>query len=223
MSTDYVPVKENDFHHWQRQSLDYAALNAPRFRIDPQVFTDMAGKRGNYELKYDVSENPDTRTSAHILARQEARKVLETAIRSFFKEYIIYNSSVTDEDRRIMGLTIPDPKPTPVPKPEHAPEVTVTVVDPATLNVAFRDKNEKGHAKAYGIHGAETLWGVFDAGAPAPVGPPELPHSSFATHSPLRLAFDWSDRGKTLYFVVRWENNNAEKGPWSEMQKTIIP
>jgi hypothetical protein len=31
------------------------------------------------------------------------------------------------------------------------------------------------------------------------------------------------DRGKKLYFALRWENTRGEKGPWSEIHSTIIP
>jgi hypothetical protein len=30
-------------------------------------------------------------------------------------------------------------------------------------------------------------------------------------------------RGKTVYFALRWENTRGEKGPWSEIMSAIIP
>ncbi|MDR0667601.1 MAG: hypothetical protein LBF90_03160 [Prevotellaceae bacterium] len=217
---DYIPRKEKNFYEWQGPSVDYARTNADRFGISAGTFTPLLAKRTDYESKYAVSENPETRTSAHILARKEARVAYAGALRSFFKAHILYNEAVTDEDRRIMGLNVPDVHPTPVPRPTKEPEATVSTPSPATLEIHFRDKDETGHAKAYGIHGAEVMWGVLET---APVDWSELPRSSFATHSPLRLTFSGYDRGKTVYFAVRWENNRGEKGPWSEILSAIVP
>jgi hypothetical protein len=43
------------------------------------------------------------------------------------------------------------------------------------------------------------------------------------TRSPIELVFDENQRGKKLYFVVRWENGPKHKGKWSEIFMVIIP
>jgi hypothetical protein len=221
MSNDYVPAKEKEFYDWQSLSLKYARDNKERFGIpDSAMSPDLYAKRDAYQEKYKISEDPTTRTSAHILARQEARKEYQLALRAFFSGYVIHNPNVTDEDRRIMGLTVHDTKPTPVPPPATEPEATYKMPSPGVVEIDFRNKDEKGHAKLYGIHGAETVWGVLDV---APVDWSELPHSAFATHSPLRLTFSGHERGKTLYFAVRWENTRGEKGPWTDILSAIVP
>ncbi|MDR0728658.1 MAG: hypothetical protein LBF19_00825, partial [Prevotellaceae bacterium] len=77
-----------------------------------------------------------------------------------------------------------------------------------------------GRAKPAGVHGAEIAWAILDT-------PPDdwgaLTHSSFDTHTPFRLSFPGDDRGKTLYFALRWENTTGEKGLWSDIQSVIIP
>jgi hypothetical protein len=50
----------------------------------------------------------------------------------------------------------------------------------------------------------------------------ELIHSTFSTRSPFRLSFKGTDRGKVLYFALRWDNTRGEKGPWSEILNVII-
>jgi hypothetical protein len=59
--------------------------------------------------------------------------------------------------------------------------------------------------KPAGQHGAEIRWAMRD------------------THMPLTFEFDESDRGKTVYFCLGWENTRGEKGPWSEIQSAIVP
>jgi hypothetical protein len=45
----------------------------------------------------------------------------------------------------------------------------------------------------------------------------------FDTNSPLDIEFTEEDRGKVVWFAVRWENTRGEKGPWSEIYFAIIP
>jgi hypothetical protein len=70
------------------------------------------------------------------------------------------------------------------------------------------------------VHGIECLWLIADT-PPQKIG--ELIHSAFATRSPLVLSFDEDQRGKRLYFAVRWESGTVKKGPWSEIFNAVIP
>jgi hypothetical protein len=220
MSTDYIPTKEKDFHDWQSYSLKYVQTNKSRFGVTDAALTPVLAKQTLYEAKYLVSENPATRTSASILARQEARADFEEVLRPFYKSSIIYNQLVTDEDRRLMGVTVHDTKPTPVKPPHTVPEISLDAPAPAVIEIHFRDHEETGRAKPYGVHGAEIAWGVLEE---KPDNWSDLPHSSFATHSPYRHTLDGKDRGKKFFFAVRWENTRGEKGPWTEIQETIVP
>jgi hypothetical protein len=51
----------------------------------------------------------------------------------------------------------------------------------------------------------------------------DLRHSAFDTHTPLTLSFESDQRGKTLYFALRWENTRGEKGKYSPIASAIIP
>jgi hypothetical protein len=51
----------------------------------------------------------------------------------------------------------------------------------------------------------------------------DLTNSSFDTHTPLTLEFADEDRGKVLYFALRWENTRGEKGPFGAIMNAIIP
>jgi hypothetical protein len=45
----------------------------------------------------------------------------------------------------------------------------------------------------------------------------------FDTKTPVKLSFSGDQRGKTIYFALRWENNVGEKCPCSEIFNAIIP
>jgi hypothetical protein len=56
-----------------------------------------------------------------------------------------------------------------------------------------------------------------------PVQVKDLLHSAFATRSPLELVFEEDERGKKVYFAVRWENGAGKKGKWSDIYSAVIP
>ena len=51
----------------------------------------------------------------------------------------------------------------------------------------------------------------------------ELANSGFAIAAPFTLTFDEADRGKWVYFCLRWESATNLKGPFGEIGSAIIP
>jgi hypothetical protein len=111
-------------------------------------------------------------------------------------------------------------KPTPAPVPTTVPVTEIVLPAPATVEIHFHDEGKTNVAKPKGVHGAEICWAIRDT---PPEHWKELTNSSFDTHTPLRLEFDIEERGRTLYFAIRWENTRGEKGLWSEIQTAVIP
>jgi hypothetical protein len=88
------------------------------------------------------------------------------------------------------------------------------------LRFRFRRIGKKRWGKPAGVHGMELVWLISDR---PPKELEELIHSAFATKSPLELTFKESERGKRLYFAVRWETGTVLKGEFSEIFSAIIP
>ena len=174
-----------------------------------------------FQNKYYVAENPATRTSAAVLAKNEARTAYEKALRQIIKAYITYNPAVSDEDRKLMALPIHKPGRTPSPKADKSPDVDTDTSVPGRVTIHFFDK-DSGHKKSKpaGQHGSEIAWIISDT---PPTRWDELLHSNIDTNSPFTLIFENDQRGKNLYFALRWENTRGEKGPWTEIQNAIIP
>jgi hypothetical protein len=70
------------------------------------------------------------------------------------------------------------------------------------------------------VHGIELVWLFSDA---PPTEVEELIHSAFATRSSLELTFKESDRGKRVYYAVRWETGTVKKGKFSDIFSAFIP
>jgi hypothetical protein len=90
------------------------------------------------------------------------------------------------------------------------------------LGIIYRngEKGKKG-SKPPGVAGARIYYGGFDA---PPADQNALPLSVWATRCPHIIRFRESDRGKRVYFALKWEirKEHGESG-WSEMQSELVP
>jgi hypothetical protein len=57
--------------------------------------------------------------------------------------------------------------------------------------------------------------------AQAPTPADDLPHSVFTRKH--QFDFPEEDRGKSVYFCLRYENGKGDAGPWGPILQAIIP
>jgi hypothetical protein len=134
---------------------------------------------------------------------------------------LTWNHEVTDTDRDGLGIPIHKTTRTPAPVATEAPESDIDTSVIRRLIIHFFEKgNRHKKAKPAGQHCVEIAWTLSDT----PVTRwDELIHSNVDTNSPFTLVFENDQRGKTVYFAIRWENTRGGKGPWSEITSAIIP
>ncbi|MDR3236471.1 MAG: hypothetical protein LBT48_07105 [Prevotellaceae bacterium] len=104
--------------------------------------------------------------------------------------------------------------------PASLPEAETKAPTPAVVEVHFHDARGTSRAKPAGVHGVEILWEISDTPLTAWS---ELTHSAFDTRTPHTFTFASDERGRRLYFALRWENTRGEKGHLSEIQSVIVP
>ena len=218
---DYLPVKDRGLLTWIISFLKYLFAALARFAFPQTVYDELATLRDDFAQKLETAEEPATRTKLTVQAKNTARKALEKTIRQAVKEYLAHNHAVTDEDRDGLGLPIYKTTRTPSPKADKSPDVDTDTSVPGRVTIHFFDK-DSGHRKGKpaGQHGCEIAWIISDT---PPTRWDELLHSNIDTNSPFTLQFENDQRGKNLYFALRWENTRGEKGPWTEIQNAIIP
>jgi hypothetical protein len=123
--------------------------------------------------------------------------------------------------RERMGPPIHDTKPTPVDDPNSLPIALVKTPFPGVIELHVTDSISGRKAKPAGVHGFKIAWVILDT---PPTDWSQLTHSSFSTQTPFRLSsFSGNERGKIVYFALRWENTRGVKGPWTEITNAIIP
>ncbi|GHT32879.1 hypothetical protein FACS189434_05710 [Bacteroidia bacterium] len=174
-----------------------------------------------YSNAYLAWRDPSGRTPAIVATLLDAEKAFIPAYRQLYVGYLKNNPNVTDADLLKMGLPERShSKPTPAPEPSTVPEAEVELPSPAVVIIHFRDSGKDKKAKPAGVHGAEIAWAVLDT---APIDWSELTNSAFDTRTPYKLSFTGEQRGRRLYFALRWENTRGVKGDWSEIYEAVIP
>jgi hypothetical protein len=165
--------------------------------------------------------NQADRSRAKTAALLTAEENFIPSYRKLYTGFLKNNPLVTDEDLVSMGLPKhPSGGKTPPTPPTEVLEATTDTSKPGVVGINFRSKNEKGTAKPKNVRGAEIVHAVLDS---PPVDWSQLIHSDFDTRTPAQLVFSGNQRGKTVYFALRWENNVGQKGPWSDIYSAIIP
>jgi hypothetical protein len=71
-------------------------------------------------------------------------------------------------------------------------------------------------------HGVKMRYAILDQNAPSPTSNEQLTIDDFITAKKKKYTFDSDYRGKFLYYRLRWESKTGKKGPWGEIQKTLI-
>jgi hypothetical protein len=213
-----ISSKDSVFHEQQGIITAMTEKNLSQWGIDQTWFNgQLVPARTTWEVAWSAYQDPAQRTPLITFTKKQARETYEKRLRILVR-ILESNTLVTDNERRAMGIVIRDTTRTPITRPKTYPEFMVDSSIIRCLIILFWDLGSKSKAKPHGVHGAEICWAILDR---PPVSVEELVHSNFDTHSPFELTFDESDRGKTVYFCLRWESTRGEKGPWSEIVITI--
>ncbi|MDR2440746.1 MAG: hypothetical protein LBE12_15395 [Planctomycetaceae bacterium] len=175
----------------------------------------------NFQSAFEAWKDPAQRTPIKIEKLKEAESVFRTTYRKFYTGFLKESPLVMDDDLVAMGMPSRTSGHVPAPVATTYPDFDIDSGTIRRLSIHFYDQGKKKtKAKPKGQHGAEIRWAILDA---PPTKINDLINSSFDTRSPLTLDFEENQRGKNVYFCLRWENTRGEKGPWSEIIGAIIP
>ncbi|MDR0338120.1 MAG: hypothetical protein LBI18_13625 [Planctomycetaceae bacterium] len=216
---DYIPRADEKFLEWAANLIDYAIAAKTRFHIADDVLVGVRNLENTFANALHKANLPN-RGKTDVLLKNEARNILKQTLRQFVKSYLIYNPLVSNEDKINMGLPLHNIKPSPIPPPTTYPETEVDLSVIRQVHILIHEHGKLKQKKPYGVHGWELRWEILDT---PPQSINEIRNSEFSTKGHHSLFFDENQRGKMIYFCVRWENNNGKKGPWSEIHNTVIP
>jgi hypothetical protein len=210
--SDYIPVPEGKFLEWVKILFTYVSAHASAWNISADAVASVESLIAAYDAAYVKSEDPN-RGRADVIAKNESRDTLKHAVRQFVKEHLAYNSAVTDEDRRHMGLPVHDTKPTPAPPITDMPvgEVDFSVHQQHRLHVKegkLTGRSKPEHAKGFEV------W--RKVGGDPPATDSDWSYVNFSSRSSMVINYPQEDVGKIVYYRFRWINTRNQPGPWNE-------
>jgi hypothetical protein len=187
--------------------------------IPPEARTDLDTAYTAWDTAYQITLKPCT--PPETAEKNRVRKVTEKILRNFINIYLRFHPAVTEEDKRNMGLHIPDTTRTTIEPPGTGPIFGIAQIGPRTLGIVYRrGLGARPGSKPPWVKGARIHYGVFDT---PPTHQRELPASVWATRCPHIIPFRETDRGKRAYFSLKWETGKGGESPWSEIESEIIP
>jgi len=224
---DYVPANVTQFNIFLRNLLDYAYKKTTTWKhIPTDVLNELTGLSD--ALSDLLLATAGQRTPAQNLARREAQAEATKALRAFVNQYLRF-APVTNVDRVEMGIPNRDTIPTTIPPPSIP--VTGVLSFPAVGLVEVREIRALGDkSDTRAKHGVRIYYGIL--GTPSetnkfriaeqPNTGDDLPHSVFTRRS--RHRFDFAgERGREVFFCMRFENSKGETGPWGKIISGFIP
>jgi hypothetical protein len=227
--TDWLKKNHRDLYEQVTKTVNYLDLPGNRDRMGLSAMTPQGQYYDgtfmplytDYQPKYLAWADEPNRTPAITLRFEAAEKALKPEYRQVYNAFFKTNPLASDDDLIEMGFPKrPSGGRHPSPIATNYPGFKILTHMIRQLIVVFFDNANEERAKPAGQHGAEIRWAILDA---PPVHIDDLVHSAFDTHSPYTLTFDDSERGKTVYFALCWENTRGEKGPYSPFVSAIIP
>jgi hypothetical protein len=216
--SDYLPRRDSELVTWGTNFTEQINLHLTEWSIPSDEYYALNTALQNFVHLHMQVDSP-AKTHTHVIEKDAARKEFERLVRGLV-DFRLKNPIITDAQRSDWGIPIHKTKHTPIPVPTTYPEVEIDTSVIRQIGIHFRDYRSENKAKPFGVHGAEIRWDKLEN---PPANVEDLKHSSFDTKTPLILTFEESDRGKRVYFCLRWENTKGEKGPWGEIVSAIIP
>jgi hypothetical protein len=216
--SDFIPRKGADLVTWSANFTAKVIENASEWSIPEEEVNSLKTATAEFAALHAQADSP-VKNMIIVAKKNAARTALITEIRKL-AGFRLRNPIITDTQRTALGLHVHDATQSNIPVPKSRPEFEIDVLDIRLLKVTFRDLGKSGRAKPYGVSGAIIAYEVLDA---PPAGTETLARTVLATRTPHILEFLESDRGKTVYIALRWQNQKGERGPWSEILKAIIP
>jgi hypothetical protein len=215
---EYIPKRDDDLYNFQGNLVNNVVANAVAWGIPAPAVAALVARRAEYEPLYHKSQDKGNRTSADVRAHRRVRDLYKKEIRAFAKEYLMFNSSVLDEDRRRMLLTVRDTEPTPRGKIDVIPYVNLKSIGGGDVQVRCRTEKDQTRASMHPLADAiECHYTTVPVGEMPPEGQKNAKNTQVSMKARFTISLGDEQAGQRFYGFFRWANqsNPANSGPWS--------
>lgn len=182
--------------------------------------TAISGSYTTFHAALLLVQNPATKTSVTVLAKDIARASMLVLLRAQYR-IIKANPAVTDANKTALGVRVSDPVPTPIPPPATFPVFNVINAAPLEQELTIHDSaTPTARRKPAGVVGCLVYRSVGVAAATDPV---QLDFMGMFTRSNFAGdTFAAGDAGKIASYACRWTNAKGQEGPWSAIVTKVV-
>jgi hypothetical protein len=191
------------------------------YGINQEKFAPIIPLYNRYVEKEAIAANPETATTGARHARDETRRMLERAWRSFINESIRYNSSVPTEDLEIFGVKKRDTTLTKVGIPDAVPSLSVKQIGVRRYELAVFDSATGKKKKPKYAAGSYIYRAVTEPGKP-PEHDSEYYRMNFSSNCHHILEFPIEQLAKQANICACYSNSHGEEGPKCSTEAFII-
>lgn len=218
---DFIESGDNDFAKQFTTFTDFVKANTTTLSVSAAESTNLESLCTTYKKSLDSYTAADATAASLRQAKDSAREAAEQLMRALNKRFQA-NPAITAAQKAAMRIGVPAGTRTRAAVPETAPVATVESSGHLRHLLNFRDESTPGSkARPAGVAGAEVWCAITAQGAPPPAGPAAY-HMLAQDLTPHLVEHDPADTGKTAYYLLRWVNTRAEKGPWSTPASATI-
>lgn len=222
MASNYIPAADPMFELWQANFVTYLSANFAALGLDAGDVTPVTGSQTIWDGAFGALAPARAAAAAATQAKEQARDGFETVIREVVRR-IQSNPAVTNEQRALLGITVPDGTPSPTGAPGTFPTCVIETCDRLRHTIDFRDSaTPNKRAKPPGTMGCEIYVKTAAVGDPVPSDPAMFTFLALDTATPYVADFPGSEGGKNAHYRLRWVSTRGDKGPWSEVFSATI-
>jgi len=234
---DFIPQTDDDFFNFQenlRERLHATenedgeptpgeAENYKKWGISDEHVKELDETGKIYEKRYHRAQKKTKRNSGDVVKHRQAREEYEKDIREFVGEWLRKNKKISDGERKLMQLTVPDTEPSPHPQIVD-PIVGLTPITGGNLEVRVRStKDQTRPSKPLPHILVQVQYALVGLGDPAPPFAQCIPQrqSSKAAFI-MKLGID--NVGKRFYGYFRWYDpiHEEDSGPWTQPHTAVL-
>jgi hypothetical protein len=218
---DYIPSSDESFDVWQANFMTYMTAHLADLGLTPMDADVVALGTAQTAWDADFTALATAKAAAEAarVGKDLSRSGYETIIRRLARR-LQASTSVSDEEKAALGITVPDTEPTLAPTPTTKPVLSADTSQRFQITVSFADEGTPTKkAKPPGVMACE-LW--IKVGGAAPVGISECEYLAVDTRTPYLIVFEDADAGKMVHLIGRWVGTTGEKGPVSETLSATV-
>ncbi|MHC6203760.1 hypothetical protein ACYULU_11265 [Breznakiellaceae bacterium SP9] len=235
MSTSWLPGSRVGQLAMAKQWMIVLTAKAVDWNVPVADVTVLGALTTAAEAALEKMQDKTLRTRVDSVVCAEAFKALVAKMRYLKNNYFNWPPR-TAEELAMLGLSPPNLH-TDVPPPQNQVTAKLRPLGDHLIQLVIQVVGDVITDTKGSDYGYRVYWGIMPVGGAsleaaagrerelmrAPQSGTDLPFSKFSRKK--REVFDFSgdDRGKTVYFCIRFENAKGQSGPWGPMLGTVIP